>query len=153
MTPAPVKPLTRRFIPGDGQGARRGGRLGAEPDGSKRGIDLATASDNLRVGIYVIRRAIKAPVRQIAENAGADGSIVVGELQGNSDPQFSWNGQTGEYGDRFKMGVIDPAKVRRTVLLDAASIAGSLLKTEPPTLNQVSFVMYFCKLEIMYRGP
>jgi len=144
MTPAPVKPLTRRFIPGDGQGARRGGRLGAEPDGSKRGIDLATASDNLRVGIHVIRRAVKAPVRQIAENAGADGSIVVGELQGNSDPQFSWNGQTGEYGDRFK---------RRTVLLDAASIAGSLLKTEPPTLNQVSFVMYFCKLEIMYRGP
>lgn len=74
--------------------------------------------------------AVEAPVRQIAENSGAEGSIVVGKLREKSDLQFGWNAQTGEYGDLFAMGVIDPAKVVRTALQDAASVAGLLITTE-----------------------
>ena len=92
--------------------------------------NLAFANDEQRVGIDIVRRAIEAPVRQIAENAGAEGSIVVGKLREKSDLQFGWNAQTGEYGDLFAMGVIDPAKVVRTALQDAASVAGLLITTE-----------------------
>ncbi len=92
--------------------------------------NLAFANDDQRVGIDVVRRAIEAPVRQIAENAGAEGSIVVGKLREKADLQFGWNAQTGEYGDLFAMGVIDPAKVVRTALQDAASVAGLLITTE-----------------------
>ena len=96
-----------------------------------RALDnLSFANQDQRVGIDIVRRAVEAPVRQIAENAGAEGSIVVGKLREKSDLQFGWNAQTGEYGDLFAMGVIDPAKVVRTALQDAASVAGLLITTE-----------------------
>jgi len=83
-----------------------------------------------RVGIDIVRRATEAPVRQIAENAGAEGSIIVGKLRASSDFAHGWNAQTGEFGDLYSMGVIDPAKVVRAALEDAASIAGLLVTTE-----------------------
>jgi chaperonin GroEL len=91
---------------------------------------LPTANDDQRVGIDIVRRAIEAPVRQIAENAGAEGSIIVGKLREKADLSFGWNAQTGEYGDLYAQGVIDPAKVVRTALQDAASVAGLLVTTE-----------------------
>jgi chaperonin GroEL len=91
---------------------------------------LPTANDDQRVGIDIVRRAIEAPVRQIAENAGAEGSIIVGKLREKTDLSFGWNAQTGEYGDLYAQGVIDPAKVVRTALQDAASVAGLLVTTE-----------------------
>ncbi|KQW81997.1 chaperonin GroEL [Brevundimonas sp. Root1279] len=81
-------------------------------------------------GIAIIRRAIQAPIRQISENAGVEGSIVVGKVLDNADKSFGFNAQTEEYGDLVKMGVIDPAKVVRTALQDAASVAGILITTE-----------------------
>ena len=92
--------------------------------------NLKTANEDQRVGIDIIRRAIEAPVRQIAENAGAEGSIIVGKLREKPDFAYGWNAQTGEYGDLFAQGVIDPAKVVRTALQDAASVAGLLITTE-----------------------
>ncbi|MDZ7599777.1 MAG: chaperonin GroEL [Hoeflea sp.] len=91
---------------------------------------LKPANDDQRVGIDIVRRAIEAPVRQIAENAGAEGSIIVGKLRERKEFSWGWNAQTNEYGDLFKMGVIDPAKVVRTALQDAASVAGLLVTTE-----------------------
>jgi chaperonin GroEL len=83
-----------------------------------------------RVGIEIVRRAIETPVRQIAENAGAEGSIIVGKLRENDNFSFGWNAQTSEYGNLYDMGVIDPAKVVRSALQGAASIAGLLVTTE-----------------------
>ncbi|RUT96450.1 chaperonin GroEL, partial [Mesorhizobium sp. USDA-HM6] len=92
----------------------------------------AAAVDNpdQRTGIEIVRRALETPVRQIAENAGAEGSIIVGRLRENGQFSFGWNAQTGDYGDLYGQGVIDPAKVVRTALQDAASIAGLLVTTE-----------------------
>ncbi|CDX22286.1 chaperonin GroL [Mesorhizobium sp. LCM 4577] len=92
----------------------------------------AVAVDNpdQRYGVDIVRRAIEAPARQIAENAGSEGSIIVGKLREKTDFAFGWNAQTGEYGDLYKQGVIDPAKVVRTALQDAASVAGLLVTTE-----------------------
>jgi chaperonin GroEL len=81
-------------------------------------------------GIAIIRRAIQAPIRQISENAGVEGSIVVGKVLENGSPTYGFNAQTEEYGDLVAMGVIDPAKVVRTALQDAASVAGILITTE-----------------------
>ncbi len=81
-------------------------------------------------GISIVRRALEAPLRQIAENAGVDGAVVAGKIRESSDLSFGFNAQTEEYGDMFKYGVIDPAKVTRTALEDAASIAGLLITTE-----------------------
>ncbi|MGV9009178.1 chaperonin GroEL [Brevundimonas sp.] len=81
-------------------------------------------------GIAIIRRAIQAPIRQIVENAGVEGSIVVGKVLENSSVTFGFNAQTEEYGDLVAMGVIDPAKVVRTALQDAASVAGIMITTE-----------------------
>jgi chaperonin GroEL len=81
-------------------------------------------------GIAIVRRALQAPIRQIAENSGVEGSIVVGKVLENKDASFGFNAQTEEYGDLVKMGVIDPAKVVRTALQDAASVAGILITTE-----------------------
>jgi chaperonin GroEL len=81
-------------------------------------------------GIAIIRRAIQAPIRQIVENAGVEGSIVVGKVLENNSVTFGFNAQTEEYGDLVAMGVIDPAKVVRTALQDAASVAGILITTE-----------------------
>jgi len=81
-------------------------------------------------GIAIVRRAIQAPIRQIAENAGVEGSIVVGKVLENASPTFGFNAQTEEYQDLVATGVIDPAKVVRTALQDAASVAGILITTE-----------------------
>ncbi|MGR3398889.1 MAG: chaperonin GroEL [Paracoccus sp. (in: a-proteobacteria)] len=81
-------------------------------------------------GIAIIRRALEAPMRQIAENAGVDGAVVAGKVRESTDKAFGFNAQTEEYGDMFKFGVIDPAKVVRTALEDAASVAGLLITTE-----------------------
>ncbi|KWV57708.1 molecular chaperone GroEL [Rhizobium altiplani] len=91
---------------------------------------IGTANNDQRVGVDIIRRAIEAPVRQIAENAGAEGSIIVGKLREKTDFSFGWNAQTNEYGDLYRQGVIDPAKVVRAALQDASSIAGLLITTE-----------------------
>ncbi|MBY4609110.1 chaperonin GroEL [Rhizobium sp. 9T] len=91
---------------------------------------VQTANDDQRVGVDIVRRALEAPARQIAENAGAEGSVVVGKLREKTDFSYGWNAQTGEYGDLYAQGVIDPAKVVRTALQDAASIAGLLVTTE-----------------------
>ncbi|MBW9052870.1 chaperonin GroEL [Rhizobium mesosinicum] len=96
-----------------------------------RALDnLPTANDDQRVGVDIVRRAIESPARQIAENAGAEGSVIVGKLREKSDFSYGWNAQTGEYGDLYAQGVIDPAKVVRTALQDAASVAGLLVTTE-----------------------
>ncbi|MBY5864383.1 chaperonin GroEL [Rhizobium leguminosarum] len=92
--------------------------------------NLNVANQDQRVGIEIVRRALEAPARQIAENAGAEGSIVVGKLREKSEFSYGWNAQTGEYGDLYSQGVIDPAKVVRTALQDASSIAGLLVTTE-----------------------
>ena len=81
-------------------------------------------------GITIVRKAIEAPLRQIAENAGVDGTVVAGKIRESDDAAFGFNAQTEEYGDMFAYGVIDPAKVVRTALEDAASIAGLLITTE-----------------------
>jgi chaperonin GroEL len=91
---------------------------------------LTTANADQKVGVEIVRRAIEAPVRQIAENAGAEGSVIVGKLREKSEFSYGWNAQTGEYGDLYAQGVIDPAKVVRTALQDAASVAGLLVTTE-----------------------
>ncbi|OWV97227.1 chaperonin GroEL [Rhizobium sp. R693] len=92
--------------------------------------NIQTANDDQRVGIDIVRRSLEAPARQIAENAGSEGSVVVGKLREKSEFSYGWNAQTGEYGDLYAQGVIDPAKVVRTALQDAASIAGLLVTTE-----------------------
>ena len=81
-------------------------------------------------GINIVRKAIEAPLRQIAENAGVDGAVVAGKVRESDDLSFGFNAQTEEYGDLFAFGVIDPAKVVRTALEDAASVAGLLIPTE-----------------------
>jgi chaperonin GroEL len=81
-------------------------------------------------GVGIVRRALEAPLRQIAENAGVDGAVVAGKVRESDDNSFGFNAQTEEYGDLFGFGVIDPAKVTRTALEDAASIAGLLITTE-----------------------
>ena len=81
-------------------------------------------------GIAIVRKALQSPLRQIAENAGVDGSVVAGKVIESTDEAFGFNAQTEEYGDMFKFGVIDPAKVVRTALQDAASVAGLLITTE-----------------------
>ncbi|MGO8245906.1 chaperonin GroEL [Rhizobium johnstonii] len=92
--------------------------------------NVETANGDQRVGVDIVRRAVEAPARQIAENAGAEGSVIVGKLREKSEFSYGWNAQTGEYGDLYAQGVIDPAKVVRTALQDAASIAGLLVTTE-----------------------
>ena len=92
------------------------------------GMEGGNADQN--AGIAIVRRALEAPMRQIAENAGVDGAVVAGKVRESDDKSFGFNAQTEEYGDMFKFGVIDPAKVVRTALEDAASIAGLLITTE-----------------------
>jgi len=98
--------------------------------GGKALEGLTGANNDQNVGISIVRKALEAPLRQIAENAGVDGSVVAGKIRESDDKAFGFNAQTEEYGDMFKFGVIDPAKVVRTALQDAASIAGLLITTE-----------------------
>ena len=87
-------------------------------------------NDDQRVGIDIVRRALQAPARQIAENAGTDGSIVVGKLNDKGDANYGFDAQKGEYTDMIKAGIIDPTKVVRLALQGAASVSGLLITTE-----------------------
>ncbi|MGP9805803.1 chaperonin GroEL [Paracoccus sp. NSM] len=98
--------------------------------GGKALDGVTGANSDQDAGIAIIRRALEAPMRQIAENAGVDGAVVAGKVRESTDKAFGFNAQTEEYGDMFKFGVIDPAKVVRTALEDAASVAGLLITTE-----------------------
>ncbi|MDH7638108.1 chaperonin GroEL [Sphingomonas oryzagri] len=91
---------------------------------------IKAANDDQQSGIDIVRRALRAPARQIAENAGEDGAYIVGKLLENHDYNWGFNAATGEYQDLVKAGVIDPAKVVRTALQDAASVAALLITTE-----------------------
>ncbi|WP_447911293.1 chaperonin GroEL [Brevundimonas bullata] len=97
---------------------------------SKKLIDLKGANADQNAGIAIVRRALQAPIRQISENSGVEGSIVVGKVMDSSDASFGFNAQTEEYGDLVQMGVIDPAKVVRSALKSAASVAGIMITTE-----------------------
>ena len=110
---------------------------GILPGGGVALLRAVSALENLKGanadqdhGIAIIRRALEAPARQIAANAGAEGSIIVGKLRDNTDFAWGWNAQTDEFGDLYRQGVIDPVKVVRTALQDAASVAGLLITTE-----------------------
>ncbi|SDH07510.1 chaperonin GroEL [Alloyangia pacifica] len=98
--------------------------------GAKTLEGLTGANSDQNAGIAIVRKALEAPLRQIAENAGVDGSVVAGKVRESEDLKFGYNAQTDEYGDMFSFGVIDPAKVVRTALEDAASVAGLLITTE-----------------------
>ena len=100
--------------------------------------DLKGANSDQDVGINIVRKAIEAPLRQIAENSGVDGSVAAGKIRESDDKSFGFNAQTEEYGDMFKFGVIDPAKVVRTALQDAASVAGLLVTTEAMVADKPS---------------
>ena len=110
---------------------------GILPGGGVALLRAAKALDELKGenedqdrGIAIVRRAIETPARQIAANAGEEASVVIGDIRRKSGWSHGWNAQTGEFGDLFAMGVIDPAKVVRTALQDAASVAGLLVTTE-----------------------
>lgn len=103
------------------------------------GVALLRAAANLKVqganpdqqaGINLVRRALQEPIRQIVQNAGDEGSVVVGKILENNNINFGYNAQTGEYGDMITMGIVDPVKVVRTALQDAASVASLLITTE-----------------------
>jgi len=97
---------------------------------SKKLETLVAPNEDQKFGVDIIRKSLQAPVRQIAQNAGFDGSVIVGKLLEQADLNHGFNAQSGEYGDMFKFGVIDPTKVVRTALQDAASVAGLLITTE-----------------------
>jgi len=103
---------------------------------SKVLADLEGANPDQTAGIKIVARAIESPLRQIAENAGVDGAVVAGKVRESNDSNFGFNAQTEEYGDLFAFGVIDPAKVVRTALEDASSIAGLLITTEAMVADQ-----------------
>jgi chaperonin GroEL len=91
---------------------------------------LTPENNDQKVGIDIVKRALQSPVRQVVENAGADGSIVVGKLLDRNDPNWGFDAQSGEYVDMLKAGIIDPTKVVRMALENAASVAGLLVTTE-----------------------
>jgi chaperonin GroEL len=91
---------------------------------------LNPANNDQKVGIEIVRKAIESPVRQIAENSGFEGSVVVGKLTDKGDPNYGFDAQSGEYKDMVAAGIIDPTKVVRVALQDAASVAGLLITTE-----------------------
>ncbi len=98
--------------------------------GAKGLADLTGENADQDAGIAIVRAALEAPLRQIADNAGVDGAVVAGKVRESNDANFGFNAQTEEYGNMFDFGVIDPAKVVRTALQDAGSIAGLLITTE-----------------------
>jgi len=97
---------------------------------AKKLAKLTGDNADQNAGISIVRRALETPLRQIADNAGVDGAVVAGKIRESDDVNFGFNAQTEEYGNMFDFGVIDPAKVVRTALQDAASIAGLLITTE-----------------------
>jgi chaperonin GroEL len=97
---------------------------------ASKAIKTKGDNDDQEAGINIVRRALQAPIRQIAENAGVEGSIVVGKVLENKSASYGYDAQNNEYGDLIQKGIIDPAKVVRTALQDAASVAGLLVTTE-----------------------
>ena len=95
-----------------------------------KAITVKGDNEDQDAGINIVRKALQSPIRQIAENAGVEGSIVVGKVMDERSAAFGYDAQAGEYGDMFEMGIIDPAKVVRIALQDAASIAGLMITTE-----------------------
>ena len=93
-------------------------------------LDKIRGTEDEKVGVEIVRRALEEPIRMIAQNAGAEGSIVVARVKESKDKNFGYNAATDNYEDLVKAGVIDPTKVTRTALQNAASIAGLLLTTE-----------------------
>src|SRR5437879_13716895 len=96
-------------------------------------IEKLKLHDDEAVGVGIVKRALEEPSRQIALNAGHEGAVVIGRIRDSKEENFGFNAETGEYGDMVKMADIDPAKVPRLALQNAASIAGVLLPTEPLT--------------------
>ncbi|MDX2145258.1 MAG: chaperonin GroEL [Rhodospirillaceae bacterium] len=92
--------------------------------------DVRTTNDDQRVGVDIVRRALEAPIRQIAANAGFDGAVVSGKVLESKDATWGFDAQDGDYKDLVKAGIIDPTKVVRVALQDAASVAGLLITTE-----------------------
>ncbi|PYP82776.1 MAG: molecular chaperone GroEL, partial [Blastocatellia bacterium AA13] len=92
------------------------------------GFDLDNDDEN--IGVSIVKRALEEPLRQISINAGYEGAVVVDKVRSEKNSSFGFNAQTEEYGDMLKMGVVDPTKVTRSALQNAASIAGLLLTTE-----------------------
>jgi chaperonin GroEL len=93
-------------------------------------VEKLKLHDDEAVGAGIVKRALEEPARQIAHNAGFEGAVVIGKIRDSKDDNFGFNADTGDYGDMVKMGVIDPAKVTRLALQNAASIAGLMLTTE-----------------------
>ncbi|WP_061933505.1 chaperonin GroEL [Aureimonas sp. AU22] len=93
-------------------------------------VDLKGENADQDAGIAIVRKALQAPIRQIVQNAGGEGSIVVGKILDNTSVTFGYNAQTAEYGDMIQAGIVDPVKVVRSALQDAASVAGLLVTTE-----------------------
>jgi chaperonin GroEL len=108
------------IVPGGGVALLRASRV----------LDGIKGDNDEQIGINIVKRACEEPVRQIAGNAGFEGAIVVGKILANSDPNFGFNAQKGEYENLVEAGVIDPTKVTRTALQNAASIAGLMITTE-----------------------
>jgi chaperonin GroEL len=91
---------------------------------------LRVGNDDQKVGVEIVRRALQSPLRQIAENSGFDGAVVAGKMMESKDANWGFDAQKGEYVNMIKAGIIDPVKVVRTALQDAASVAGLLITTE-----------------------
>jgi chaperonin GroEL len=109
------------IVPGGGVALARAGAIL---------VNLNTANDDQKFGIEIVRRAIRAPLRQIAANAGEDGAVVAGDVLGNSNYDWGFDAQSGVYKDLFAAGIVDPTKVVRAALQHAASVAGLLITTE-----------------------
>jgi chaperonin GroEL len=113
--------LKRASFPGGGVALLRAGKA----------LDaLKIDNEDQKVGVNIVKKALQTPARQIFANSGEDGSVIVGKILENSKYTFGYNAQTHEYGDLYSEGVIDPTKVVRTALQDAASVAGLLVTTE-----------------------
>jgi chaperonin GroEL len=97
---------------------------------ASKAITVKGSNDDEEAGVNIVRKALQAPIRQIVENAGVEGSIVVGKILENASVSFGFNAQTEEYVDMITAGIIDPVKVVRTALQDAASVASLLITTE-----------------------
>jgi chaperonin GroEL len=93
-------------------------------------VEKLKLHDDEAVGAGIVKRALEEPARQIALNAGHEGAVVIGKVRDSKEENYGFNAETGEYGDMIKMGIIDPAKVTRLALQNAASIAGLMLTTE-----------------------
>ena len=93
-------------------------------------LTVKGANVDQQAGIGILRRALQEPIRQIVQNSGAEGSVIVGKILEDASGTYGYDAQNGEFGDMIKMGIVDPLKVVRSALQDAASVAGLLITTE-----------------------